>query len=61
MPVRPIVDRIPRATRGPRRYEIRNYVGSEDSSISYESSRYCYDSQFGSDQSQAFTGTRFGH
>ena len=52
------VDMVPRATRGPRRYEIRNNVGSDDSSFTYRSSRYGYDSHFESDQSQAFAEIR---
>ena len=53
MPVRNEIDKVPIATRGPRRYQVRNYVDSEDSSVTYRSSRYGYDSKLGSTVSLA--------
>ena len=55
MPVRNEIDKVPIATRGPRRYQVRNYVDSDDSSVTYRSSRYGYDSKFGSTVSRAST------
>ena len=50
MRFRNVIDAIPIATRGPRNFQVRNYVGSEDSYVSYQSSKYGYDSQCGSEK-----------
>ena len=38
------VDQIPVATRGPSRFQCRNYIGSQDTLVSYQSSKFGVDS-----------------